>query len=104
MIGLISFTVLFAILALAAATMSVVGYLIARKVGIGVIWLTFLPVGGTLLIWAGATAWIFSPFCQPVDICDSGGWLASTANLFIIFIPVLIGNMVGFFGCRLAFK
>ncbi len=78
-----------------AAILSSVGYLAGKRIGNSPFWLDFLPVGLMFIFWGGASLWIFSPYCHPADVCDGGGWLASTATLAVIFIPVLCGNIVG---------
>jgi hypothetical protein len=83
------------IIGIVASLISLGGCLFAEKMGIRIFLLGLLPVGGSILLWGLGSAWIFSPYCTPFDICDSGGWLAFSAGLAVLFLPVLVGNIIG---------
>jgi hypothetical protein len=83
------------IIGIVAGLISFGGCLLADKMGIRIFLLGFLPVGMSFLLWGLGSAWIFSSYCAPFDTCDGGGWLAFSAGLAVLFLPVLVGNIVG---------
>lgn len=61
-----------------------------RALGLRLLWCALAPLLLIALYWALGLAWIASPACADIDMCDSGGMLAHTINSAALFILAAI--------------
>ncbi|MEM1197319.1 MAG: hypothetical protein AAGH57_14545 [Pseudomonadota bacterium] len=61
-----------------------------RALGLRLFWCALAPLFLIVVYWGLGLAWIASPACANIDICDSGGMLAHTINSAALFILAAI--------------
>ena len=80
---------------------AVLAGLILRRLGQSEWWGLFVPAIAALILWIAGSVWIFSSVCGDVQTCDSGGWLAFSAEVVVASLLVTLGAGIGCLAIRL---